>query len=152
MKRPGLTGGDIWRSLVVRLAGLDRGCHRLLGRRALAVPQPGSHGLSLAVYPDLPTSAPYNCLVGHLVGIGSGFAAVAVFNAWSTPIVPLHDVGLRRLGAAALAIGLTVLLNQLLHSGHPPAAAAAPGGARHLPHRPRRRVDRRRRSAVDRVQ
>lgn len=86
-------------------------------------PSLGPTAYLIAAYPDVPTSRPYNCLVGHLVGMGSGFAAVAVFDAWGSPLVPLNDVSLPRLGAATLAIGLTVLLNHLLRSGHPPAAA-----------------------------
>ena len=86
-------------------------------------PSLGPTAYLVAAYPGLTTSRPYNCVVGHVVGIGSGFAAVAVFNAWNSPIVPLDNVSLRRLGAAALAIGLTVLLSQLLRAGHPPAAA-----------------------------
>ena len=86
-------------------------------------PSLGPTAYLLASYPDLPSSRVYNCLVGHVVGVGSGFAAVAIFNAWQSPIVPLHEVTLPRLGAAALAIGLTVFVNHLLGSGHPPAAA-----------------------------
>jgi HPP family len=86
-------------------------------------PSLGPTAYLVAAYPQLPSARVYNCLVGHLVGLGSGFAAVAMFNAWHAPIVPLHDVTWERLGAATVAIGLTVLLNHLLHSGHPPAAA-----------------------------
>ena len=86
-------------------------------------PSLGPTAYLLAAYPDLSTSRPYNCFVGHLVGMGSGFAAVAMFSAWDAPIVPLYDVTLGRLGAAAVAIGLTVLLNHSFRSGHPPAAA-----------------------------
>ena len=86
-------------------------------------PSLGPTAYLLASYPDLPTSRSYNCLMGHLVGIVSGFAAVAVFSAWDSPVVPLNDVSLPRLGAATLAIGLTVVLSYLLRCGHPPAAA-----------------------------
>ncbi len=86
-------------------------------------PSLGPTAYLLAAYPDLPSARVYNCVVGHLVGVGSGFAAVALFNAWQSPIVPLHEVTLPRLGAATVAIGLAVLVNHLLGSGHPPAAA-----------------------------
>ena len=61
-------------------------------------PSLGPTAYLLAVLPDLPSSRLYNCVVGHFVGIGSGFAAVAIFNAWESPIVPLNDVSLPRLG------------------------------------------------------
>lgn len=86
-------------------------------------PSLGPTAYLLAAYPDLPSSRTYNCVVGHLAGLASGFAAVAIFNAWQSPIVPLHDVTLPRLGAATVAIGLTVFVNHVLRSGHPPAAA-----------------------------
>ena len=101
----------------------------LVGAMAVVLSQPwlfpslGPTAYLLAVYPGLATSRRYNCLVGHLVGLGCGFAAVAVFNAWDAPLVPLNDVAWSRVGAAALAVGLTVLLNHLLKAGHPPAAA-----------------------------
>ena len=86
-------------------------------------PSLGPTAYLLAAYPSLPSARPYNCVVGHLVGLASGFTAVAVFDAWQAPLVPLYDVTPARLGAAALAVGLTVLINHLLRSGHPPAAA-----------------------------
>ena len=101
----------------------------IVGVTAVAAHQPwlfpslGPTAYLLAAYPELPSARLYNCLVGHLVGLGSGFAAVAIFNVWDAPIVPLHEVTWPRMGAAAVAIGLTVLVNRLLRSGHPPAAA-----------------------------
>jgi uncharacterized protein YjeT (DUF2065 family) len=99
------------------------GATAYFAREPWLFPSLGPTAYLLAVYPDLPSARIYNCVVGHLVGVGSGFAAVAVFNAWESPLVPLEDVSLRRLGAATVAIGLTVLINCLLRSGHPPAAA-----------------------------
>lgn len=122
-KRLGLTPSSIWS------AAWSAGLILIVGATAYFAGQPwlfpslGPTAYLVAAYPDLATSRPYNCVVGHLVGIGSGYAAVAIFNAWDSPIVPLHDVSLPRLGAAAVAVGLTVLINHLLRSGHPPAAA-----------------------------
>ena len=86
-------------------------------------PSLGPTAYLLAAYPELPTSRLYNCFVGHLVGLVSGFIGVAIFNAWSAPIVPLHEVTWPRVGAAAVAIALTVAVDNLSRSGHPPAAA-----------------------------
>jgi len=86
-------------------------------------PSLGPTAYLLAKYPELPSSRIYNCIVGHLVGIASGFIAVAIFNAWQVPSVPLNDVTAPRIWAATVAVGLTVLGNTLLRSGHPPAAA-----------------------------
>ena len=86
-------------------------------------PSLGPTAYLLAAYPQLPSSRLYNCFIGHLVGLASGFIAVAIFGAWNEPIVPLNDATWPRVGAAAVAMGLTVLVNHLLRSGHPPAAA-----------------------------
>lgn len=123
MRRPGLTGGAAWSSVEAAVLVLAVGALAYAAGEPWLFPSLGPTAYLIAVYPDLPTSRPYNCLVGHLMGLGSGFAAVAIFDAWGSPIVPLHDVSPSRLGAAALAIGLTVLLNHLFHSDHPPAAA-----------------------------
>ena len=40
-------------------------------------PSLGPTAYLLAKYPELPSSRIYNCVVGHLVGLASGFAAVA---------------------------------------------------------------------------
>jgi hypothetical protein len=101
----------------------------LVGLTAWAAGQPwlfpslGPTAYLFVRYPDLATSRVYNSIVGHLVGMASGFAAVAIFNAWNAPIVPLNEVTTPRIWAAALAIGLTILINTWLRSGHPPAAA-----------------------------
>jgi len=101
----------------------------VVGLTAWAAGQPwlfpslGPTAYLLAKYPTLPSSRMYNCFAGHLVGLAGGFIAVAVFNAWQAPIVPLNDVTAPRIWAATLAIALTVLGNSLLRSGHPPAAA-----------------------------
>lgn len=99
------------------------GVTAVLGGQPWLFPSLGPTAYLLAAYPDLQTSRLYNCLVGHLVGLASGFAAVAMFNAWSAPLVPLNDVTWPRMGAAAVAVGLTIFINHLLRSGHPPAAA-----------------------------
>jgi hypothetical protein len=123
VRRIGLARSDIWSSAWAAALILVVGATAYFAGEPWLFPSLGPTAYLLAAYPDLPTSRAYNCLVGHLVGLASGFAAVAIFNAWDSPLVPLNDVTLRRLGAAVLAVGLTVLLNHLLRSGHPPAAA-----------------------------
>ena len=123
MRGPRLGAQDAWSSVMAAGLILFVGLTAYVASEPWLFPSLGPTAYLLAAYPDLPSSRPYNCLMGHFVGIVSGFAAVAVFNAWDSPIVPLNDVSLPRLGAATLAIGLTVFVNHLLRSGHPPAAA-----------------------------
>jgi CBS-domain-containing membrane protein len=123
VRGPKFAAQDAWSSAMAAGLILFVGLTAYVASEPWLFPSLGPTAYLLASYPDLPASRPYNCLVGHFVGIASGFAALAVFNAWDSPIVPLNDVSLPRLGAATLAIGLTVLVNHLLRSGHPPAAA-----------------------------
>lgn len=121
MKRLGAPdiGSAFMATVLVAIVGLTA----YLAGQPWLFPSLGPTAYLLASYPNLPSSRTYNCLMGHLVGLGSGFAAVAIFNAWHAPVVPLHEVTLPRLGAAAVAVGLTVFVNHLLRAGHPPAAA-----------------------------
>lgn len=118
-----LTRGQVWSSAWAAALILIVGALAYAAGEPWLFPSLGPTAYLIAAYPALASSRPYNCLVGHLIGTGSGFAAVAILGAWSSPSVPLHDVSLRRLGAAAVAIGLTVLISHLLRAGHPPAAA-----------------------------
>ncbi len=66
----------------------------------------------------------YDTLVGHLVGLGCGFAAIAILNAWNAPpLMRTEVVTLARVGAGALAVGGTLAVNTLLRITHAPAAA-----------------------------
>lgn len=68
----------------------------------------------------------YNTIMGHYVGIISGLSGLAVFNLWNTPnILISQSLTPEWVGAAVIAIFLTIFLNIILHSSHPPAAATA---------------------------
>lgn len=115
----------VWPVVTASTMLLVIGLTALLTRQPWLFPSLGPTAYLFAKYPDLPVSRTYNSMVGHLVGIGGGFAGVAIFNAWQTPIVPLYEVSIARVLAAAAAMGLTILINGLLRSEHPPAAATA---------------------------
>lgn len=73
--------------------------------------------------PSLPSARWYNTIVGHLVGLGAGFAAVAIVNAHGPAVLTSHVLTLDRVFAAALALALTILVCLLLKATHPPAGA-----------------------------
>ena len=63
-------------------------------------------------------------VLGHLLGLGVGFAVVAVLGlAYAPSVFELHAISGARVGAALLAIALAVLGELLLNARHPPAAA-----------------------------
>jgi hypothetical protein len=68
----------------------------------------------------------YNIIVGHLVGLGSGFLALYLMNAWRAPNVA--QAGLvtpERMWAAVLAAVITTLGTLLLRAGQPAAIATS---------------------------
>ncbi len=84
----------------------------------------GPTAYELAEKPALRSARPYNAIMGHLVGIGGGFAGVAIVGAWSAPAVNAHTfVTPARLWASVLAVLITTALNLLLRSGQPAALA-----------------------------
>jgi len=72
------------------------------------------------------SSRPYNIVVGHLVGLGSGFVSVAVLGVWGDPaVLSSHQITLGRIWAAVLAVMLTVALNQILKATQPAACSTS---------------------------
>lgn len=68
----------------------------------------------------------YNIVVGHLLGLGSGFLAIYLMSAWQSPNVALTGiVSPARLWAAVLAAVLTTLGTLLLRAGQPAAIATS---------------------------
>ncbi len=84
----------------------------------------GPTAYELVEKPEIPSARLYNVIVGHLVGMGAGFAALALLGAWHAPVVNGNTfVSLARLWAAVIAAFLTTLVNLLLRSGQPAALA-----------------------------
>lgn len=76
--------------------------------------------------PELPSARFYNVVMGHWIGLGSGFAALALLNAWNTPKPMVADrFTFVRVAACALAVALTALFTLLAKAGQPAAYATA---------------------------
>ena len=70
------------------------------------------------------TAQLYHVIVGHALGIGSGYGAVYLLGANTAPaILSTYHVTTVRVFAATLAVFLTLLTGTLLKASHPPAAA-----------------------------
>jgi hypothetical protein len=88
------------------------------------IPSLGPTAYLQAETPAHPASRFYNTVVGHLIGLLAGFAAVAIFNAWQSPgVLSDHQLALTRVWASAVALGLTLLVGLFLKASHPPAGA-----------------------------
>jgi hypothetical protein len=81
----------------------------------------GPTAFELIEMPNRPSAKPYNVIVGHLIGVLAGFAALWITMAWSVPGISSHTVPLRRVGAATIAAFLTVLVTLLAHATQPAA-------------------------------
>jgi hypothetical protein len=116
----------VWAPVVGALLIGIVGALALVAGRPWLVPSLGPTAYLQAAMPAHPSARLWNTIAGHAVGLAAGFAAVALLNAWQAP-VPLVDhelVGVR-VAAAAIAIGLTILLAEPIQASHPPAAATA---------------------------
>src|SRR5215469_6319854 len=47
----------------------------------------GPTAYELVEQPRMPSARPYNVIVGHLIGLGAGFLAIYLLNAWAEPNV-----------------------------------------------------------------
>lgn len=84
----------------------------------------GPTAYELVEQPQLRSARAYNIIVGHLVGLGAGFLAVYLLNAWGTPnVISTGIVSTQRLWAVAIAVMLTTLVSLILKAGQPAALA-----------------------------
>ncbi|MES2221584.1 MAG: HPP family protein [Acidobacteriota bacterium] len=68
-----------------------------------------------------PSARPYNIIVGNLIAVLAGFAALWLTAAWAIPRVSSHGVPLERVWAATIAVLLTVLGTLLARAAQPAA-------------------------------
>lgn len=90
-----------------------------LAKQPMLFPSLGPSALLFFEKPTAPESSPYNAIVGHLVGIVAGVAAIAVFGLLHAPSVLEAGVTLARVGAAALSVALVALALPPLRASHP---------------------------------
>ena len=90
------------------------------------VPSLGPTAYLQAENPAHPSAKLYHVVVGHAIGVAAGFLSVALFQAWQEPVLLTdHQLTLSRVGAAALALLLTLLGCVFAKASHPPAGATA---------------------------
>lgn len=99
----------------------------LLGYWAQApwlIPGVGASAFIQLLLPDKPAGQAYSTGVGQLIGMVGGFVAVLVTGASAAPVMSeTHEIALIRVGAVALAVFLTAVVQVPLKA--PSAAGAA---------------------------
>lgn len=73
--------------------------------------------------PKQPSARPYNVVVGHLIGVLAGFAAIYIVQGWEAPQVSALGVPLTRVWTATIAALLTVFFTLLARATQPAALA-----------------------------
>jgi hypothetical protein len=81
----------------------------------------GPTAFELIETPNRPSARPYNVIVGHLIGVVAGFAALGMTHAWRVPEVSSGAVPLLRVAAATISAVLTVLLTLAARATQPAA-------------------------------
>lgn len=114
----------LWVPLASAVAIGVPGVIALLTHHLILFASLGPTGVMTAQQPLLASTKPYNSIVGHMVGLGSGFFAVWVLGIAAQPSVfEAHAVSGPRVCAAVIAIAIAILLESLLKARHPPAAS-----------------------------
>jgi hypothetical protein len=100
------------------------GAIALVARCPFLFPSLGPTAFQQAEYPHHRSAGIYHVIVGHLLGLISGFLAVGVLGAMNTPPATADTPpSAARLGAIALAVAMTIMLQLVLRASHPPAVS-----------------------------
>jgi hypothetical protein len=84
----------------------------------------GPTAYELVEQPLARSARPYNVVVGHLIGLASGFFALYILKAWSAPeVLVTGGVSAERLWAVTIAATLTTILTLIARAGQPAAIA-----------------------------
>jgi hypothetical protein len=105
--------------LVLAIAAIGWAIHQPLIFASL-----GPTAYEVVEQPQLRSARTYNIIVGHLIGLGSGFLAVFLLHAWAAPnVISSGIVSGDRVWAVAIAATLTTFVTLLLGAGQPAALA-----------------------------
>jgi CBS domain-containing membrane protein len=107
----------------------------------LIFPSLGATAFLIFETPMAEIGSPRNTILGHLVGVLAGAAALAVFGLLNAPSAYVSGVTPARIGAIALAVALTGGILRLVRSAHPPAGATTIIVASGLLAQPRQMAD-----------
>lgn len=99
--------------MILTLAAIARAT-----RQPLIFASIGPTVYELVELPQVRSAKAYNVIVGHFIGLGAGFLAVYLLNAWSSPnVLSTGVVTAERMWSVALAATLTTLAT--LRAGQP---------------------------------
>jgi hypothetical protein len=121
---PAAIPDQIWAPLMSAVLTFIVGILSLLAGMVWLFPSLGPTIFLQTQKPADPASRFLNIVLGHLLGLASGFAGLFLFHAFNDPVtLQAKELTAGRLVAAVVALGLTLLLTLLLKAHHPPAGA-----------------------------
>jgi CBS-domain-containing membrane protein len=91
----------------------------------LVFPSLGPTAFLIFDHPRAESAAPRNVLLGHALGVGFGYAALAVFGLRHSAPALSGGLPAARVAAVAMSLALTASAMAFLRVPHPPAAATA---------------------------
>ncbi len=89
----------------------------------LVFPSLGPTAFLLFYTPRAPVASPRNTIIGHLIGVLSGYVSLVIFGLTERGPALAEGVTWARVGAAALSLALTSGFMAWLLAPHPPAGA-----------------------------
>lgn len=89
----------------------------------LIFPSLGPTAFLLFYTPRAPVASPRNSIIGHLIGVLSGYVSLVIFGLTERGPALAEGVTWARVGAAALSLALTSGFMAWLLAPHPPAGA-----------------------------
>ncbi len=114
----------VWAPLTAAGIMVVVGALGLLFNQPWLFPSLGPTAFLQAETPDHRMARFRHVVLGHLIGLASGFAAVLAIAAFSPELArPAGNLTPARLAASALAVALTILLEVLFRASHPPGVA-----------------------------
>ena len=114
----------VWAPFMAAFLIFDVGVISLIVNQPWLFPILGTTAYLQVEQPGNPRSRFYNTLVGHYMGIAAGLVSITIFGLWNVPSVFIsYQLYPFVVGAAAIAVPLTIIINMLLRASHPPAAA-----------------------------
>lgn len=100
------------------------GCVGLIVHQPWLFPSLGPTVMLLFESPEQPSARPLNTLVGHLVGIAAGWAALVAFGLNGQPPAPVAGLTVGFVAAGAVSVAVTTAVLTGLRLPHPPAGAS----------------------------
>jgi hypothetical protein len=121
---PETAGETLWAVLAGVLLVMIPGIIGLALGKSLLFSSLGPTAFMQAVDPHRASSRSFAIVLGHLIGMGAGFAAVFLLGATSEPPMSVtYEPAPLRIWASVIGIALTLLFQLLLRAKHAPGAA-----------------------------